>query len=81
MGLPITVSLELHGAMTEECGLPFADSYLSGASLVGRVLTPHTVTAWERLTGSRSAMMVLRSLEIVLKRPLPFGHPDRADTI
>jgi hypothetical protein len=78
--LPMTVTDELWQAMAEDCGTAFADSYLSGAMIFNRRLTPRTVAAWTRLKATPRAMMVFRALEIELVQPLPFGHPDRPDS-
>lgn len=67
--LPVTVSWELHNALTNACGGPFADSYLSGAIQGRGILATATETARLRLLGSRDAMAVLTEFGLRLEGP------------
>lgn len=78
--LPVTVSDMLYNSMKKDCGEPFADSYLSGATESTKTLLPHTVTSFLRLKANRYAMRVISEHGLTLVEPLPFGHPDRPDT-
>jgi hypothetical protein len=61
--------------MEEACGIPFADSYLSGASEGPGSLMPRTWVAWDRLRLNGAATWVLRALSITLLRPSkPLPH-------
>jgi hypothetical protein len=67
--LPVTVTWDLQNAMTEACGEPFADSYLSGAIEGGGVLACRTFTAKDRLEGNFDAMRVIRDRRLRLEGP------------
>lgn len=67
--LQVTVPHELYDAMKTACGEPYADSYLSGATLEGGRLLPRTRTAWGRLKDNFGAMGVLRKQKINLVKP------------
>lgn len=79
--LPLTVSGALWRAMVLRVRPTFADSYLSGAKQTAKHLSPHTVTAYQRLRDSREAMQVFAEFGLKLVKPLPFGHPDRPDAL
>lgn len=67
--LPITVTWDLHDAMTAACGEPFASSYLSGAIEGGGVLATRTHIAKDRLSDNFDAMRVLRERRLRLEGP------------
>lgn len=79
--LPLTVGRKLWDEMAEECGVPFADSYLSGATETHSTLTPWTVTAFQRLSRNRTAMAVIGRNKLKLVEPLPFGDPRRPENL
>jgi len=78
-GLPLTVDRSLWDQVAQDVRAAFADSYLSGARVAGKHLTPHTVTAWLALKAERWAMKAIADHGLTLAKPLPFGHPDRPD--
>jgi len=72
---PPTVPQDLYDSVAELMGEPYADSYLWGATLAQDMLTPRTVTAWERLGQVRIVMSLLDKRRIKLVKPVPFGMP------
>jgi hypothetical protein len=58
-------------------GIPFADSYLSGATLRSGKLLPRTVTAWMVLKDHSGAQAVLKSRGVTLVKPPPFVGVER----
>lgn len=78
--IPSTVPAFLFDAMTKATSRDFAQSYLFGAEIVGRRLTPRTRIAWERLSRNPDAVDVLESLDLSLAKPELFGSP-RGSTI
>lgn len=68
--LPITVPSELHDAMAEACGEPFAISYLCGAIVVDGFVRPRTAIAYDRLRAEPKAMHVLGRHALHIGRPL-----------
>jgi hypothetical protein len=76
----LDVSDRLWQAVAEDCGVPFADSYLCLAREINDRLTAHTLTAYKALRANKWAMAAFRELGIRLIEPLPIGHPDRPDT-
>lgn len=70
--LPLTVPMQVWVPFATETSPAFADSYLSGADLLGTRLTPKTVTAWMRLRESFGAKKALAGLGLTLAKPAPF---------
>jgi hypothetical protein len=68
----ITVPESLYQAVCANVDQPFADSYLSGATLVGTNLFPRTVTGWERMRDRRDFIDLAKRLDIKLCKPTPF---------
>ena len=78
--LPIgNVPLALWHAVATAVRPTFADSYLAHGYMNGASLTPYTLIGYKRLKANRDAMRALGSIRLV--QPLPFGHPDRPDTM
>ena len=76
--LALTVPLALWEGLAETTSIAYADSYLSGAVLRGNVLTPKTVTAYERLKFRAETATLLQRLGIELTCPvLASGSPSR----
>lgn len=71
--IPVTVPAFLFDAMAKATSREFALSYLFGAEMGGRVITPRTFIAYERILASPKAMGVLDHLELILGRPDLFG--------
>jgi hypothetical protein len=74
--LPLTVPQSIWNDVCTAVSREFADSYLSGAEVIGRVLLPHTVTAYGRLDGSVKATKAIRSAGLRLVCPPPFGEDE-----
>lgn len=72
MNLPI----ELYDAVCERIDQTFADSYLTGAELVGRKLTPRTLIAYDKMRDSSAFKDFLKEAKIELVRPTPWPGPD-----
>ena len=68
----LTVPQGLYDALADGVSQEFADSYLFGATLDGRVLTPRTECGWSRMTDRYDCRAVLKRLGIDLVRPTPF---------
>ena len=79
--LALTVPRKVWDAMANDVRPTFADSYLSGARVVGERITPHTMTAYLALTANKWAMKSLVDVGLQLIKPLRYGHPDRPDFV
>jgi hypothetical protein len=66
----LTVPMEIWLAVATSLTPAFADSYLFGAALQSRSLTPRTQTAWAAL--KERASHLLKSLGIEIVKPVPF---------
>lgn len=69
---PMTLPVELYDAVCERIGQEFADSYLTGATLEARKLTPRTLTAYEKMRDVVEFRKFLAEVQIELIKPLPF---------
>lgn len=69
---PMTITQALYDAVCERVSQEFADSYLTGATLIDRKLTPRTVTAWQTMRDSFVFRKFLKDVGIELVRPLRF---------
>jgi len=67
---PLTVPDSLWMAVADAQTPAFADSYLYGAHLTSRTLSPRTITAWMALRDKASK--TLAALGITLVKPPPF---------
>lgn len=65
----MTIPVELYDAVCERIDQGFADSYLTGAELVGRKLTPRTYTAWCRMRDTSAFRQFLKEAGIELVQP------------
>jgi hypothetical protein len=72
----MTLPLELYDAVCERIDQGFADSYLTGAELVGRRLTPRTHTAWRRMRDTAAFRDLLKEAKLELVEPDPFPGRD-----
>lgn len=68
----LTVPQELYDDVCDACGQPFADSYLFGAELHGRVLWPRTQIGWERMRDRRDFTDLMKRLGLILEKPEPY---------
>jgi hypothetical protein len=68
----MTMPQELYDAVCDAVSQGFADSYLTGAVLFGKKLTPRTLTAWQKMSDSYAFKMLLKNAGIELVKPLPF---------
>lgn len=68
---PMTLPLELYDAVCERVDQAFADSYLTGATLANRKLTPRTLTAYGKMRDSFEFKKLLSDAGIELVKPLP----------
>jgi hypothetical protein len=68
-----TVPRALYELVADLRGEPFADSYLWGATVMDKRITPRTVTAWLALNTNASGL--LSKAGYALMRPVPFGDP------
>jgi hypothetical protein len=78
--LPLTVALPFWQEMAGKTSVAFADSYLSGATLVNRRLITKTNIAFDRVAQNFDAMTMLRALGITLVSPngrVVAGPPER----
>lgn len=72
----LTVPQEFYDMVCSAAGQPFADSYLFGATLDGRILTPRTAIGYDRMHDRTDFMGLLKQLDIKLVRPTPWpGAP------
>jgi hypothetical protein len=67
--LPLTVPLGLWESIARETYPAFADSYLSGADLVGSKLRTKYLIAFDRIAANAAAMRALAELGIALAKP------------
>lgn len=72
------VDFEIYKEVAEAVSADFAFSYLGKASQKGSVITPHTVTGWERLVASHPAMKVIQRHKCIVQKP-DLWHPGRDD--
>ena len=70
------VSQKLYQMMADTISPDFAFSYLVAAKQDGTWVIPHTLTAWDRLTGNGLAMRVIHDLGLRLVKPIAW-HPNR----
>lgn len=70
------VHKEIYVAVAKAVSPEFAFSYLGVAQQLGRVITPHTHIAWERLRDSFAVQTVFRERQVLLREPVPF-YPGR----
>lgn len=82
---PITIQRALYDAVCEAVNQDFADSYLTGAEMNGRKLTPRTLTGYQKMRDVRAFMDMLEKANIELVRPTPWpgteGNTLRAQRI
>jgi hypothetical protein len=67
---PMTLPVELYDAVCERISQEFADSYLTGAVLVGRKLTPRTLTAYDKMRDVFEFRQFLAETQLELAKPL-----------
>lgn len=72
----MTLDLMFYDAVCEAVNQDFADSYLTGAELVGRRLTPRTATGYQKMRDVRAFMDLLKAANIELVQPSPWPGPD-----
>lgn len=70
------VNREIYVAVAKAVSPEFAFSYLGVAAQHGRVITPHTHVAWERLRDSFAARKVFEGYRVILQEPTPY-YPGR----
>lgn len=68
----LTVPQSLYDATCDDCGQPFADSYLYGADLRGSVLTPRTLTAYRKMMDRTEFRRLMTGLNLTLAKPAPY---------
>lgn len=68
---PMTLDQALYDAVCDRISQEFADSYLTGAVMVARKLTPRTLTAYDKMRDSMAFRKFLEEAGIELIRPLP----------
>lgn len=74
----LTVPQSLYDAVCEACSQGFADSYLYGARLDGKELTPRTLTAALALEQDSRFRDLAKGLGVRVIRPAPYpGAGDR----
>ena len=66
---PMTLPHEVYDAVANRISQEFADSYLTGAVLDGRKLTPRTQTGYGRMRDTSAFMAMLREVGIELVKP------------
>lgn len=64
---------DLYEAVEKEISQAFAMSYLAQAKQHGKIVVPHTLTAWERLTQNRAAMNTIRAHGCSVQKPRPWS--------
>lgn len=69
---PLTVPPQLHTAISNVAGEPFADSYLWGAELSGKTLRLRTLQAWHAVQAQHAVRDVLRAMRIESPKPTPW---------
>lgn len=67
---------ELYDAVCERIDQGFADSYLTGAELMGRKLIPRTYTAWRRMQDTSAFRDLLKEAGIELIQPVLWPGKD-----
>lgn len=74
----LTVPESLYDAVCQGVDQPFADSYLTGASLTGTTLTPRTLVGYHKMRDRADFRALLTGLGMTLARPTPYpGEGDR----
>lgn len=72
---PLSVPRDFYDAVADECGAPFADSYLFGGAVTGSRFLPRTLTGFEKLNDRPDFHRVMAKLEMTMVQPLPYAGP------
>lgn len=72
----MTLELAFYNAVCDRVNQDFADSYLTGAELNGRRLTPRTLTAYHKLRDVKAFRDLLAKTGIEMVEPTPWPGPD-----
>jgi hypothetical protein len=75
--LPLTVPQSIWNDVCNAVSREFADSYLSGAEVIGNALLANTTLAYDRLNGSANATKAIRHAGLSLVRPPVFGEDEK----
>lgn len=72
----LTVPESLYDAVCREVDQPFADSYLTGATLAGTVITPRTLTGYRKMLDRADFRNLMQRLGMTLAQPTPLTGED-----
>ncbi len=73
---PMTLEIAFYNAVCDCVNQDFADSYLTGAELSGRRLTPRTLTAYHKMRDVKAFRDLLGKTGIELVEPTPWPGLD-----